>query len=352
MTCRYGVLPESIGYGILRDIAVGLCYLHQHSPPIVHRDLSANNVLLTSSMNAKISDLGVTKILNITPAQMTQRVSTQAPGTPCYMPPEALVARPTYTSKIDSFSYGVLMIHVLCGRWPFPADSFRHANLLNPKTVIPILEIDRRAEYLQDISQTHPLMELIHKCLHNAPACRPEASEILCCVSSILSRIPQAYQDAIEKFRHWEGRVQSQQSQIASLTVQVLAKQSKIESLVAQTEAKRSEIESLTAQTAARRSKIESLTAQLKAKQSEAEALRAQLSIQSSQSGDQSSQPHSPVDFQSQVSAIHTSKSGNAKLLTASKVLNLWGLNLQYFCPLKLCIQFPSSDPSHPIMWI
>ena len=118
-TCRYGVLPEAISYGILRDVALGLRYLHEHSPPIIHRDLSANNVLLTSSMNGKISDLGVAKILNITPAQMTQRMSTQAPGTPCYMPPEALLAKPTYTSKIDSYSYGIMMIHVLCGRWPF-----------------------------------------------------------------------------------------------------------------------------------------------------------------------------------------------------------------------------------------
>jgi len=65
---RYGVLPKEITYGILRDVALGLCYLHELSPPIIHRDLSANNVLLTSSMNAKLSDLGMAKILNLTPA--------------------------------------------------------------------------------------------------------------------------------------------------------------------------------------------------------------------------------------------------------------------------------------------
>jgi len=64
----YGVLPKEITYGILRDVALGLCYLHELSPPIIHRDLSANNVLLTSNMNAKLSDLGVAKILNLTPA--------------------------------------------------------------------------------------------------------------------------------------------------------------------------------------------------------------------------------------------------------------------------------------------
>ena len=54
----YGILPKEISFEILRDVALGLCYLHERSPPIIHRDLSANNVLLTSNMNAKLSDLG------------------------------------------------------------------------------------------------------------------------------------------------------------------------------------------------------------------------------------------------------------------------------------------------------
>ena len=96
---RYGVLPKEISYGILRDVALGLRYLHELSPPIIHRDPSANNVLLTPNMNAKISDLGVAKILNLTPVQLTQMTQTKAPGTPCYMPPEALIAKPKYTAK-------------------------------------------------------------------------------------------------------------------------------------------------------------------------------------------------------------------------------------------------------------
>ena len=148
-------------------------------------------------MGGKISDLGVAKILNLTPAQMTQRMSTQAPGTPCYMPPEALMARPTYTSKIDSYSYGVMVIHVLCGRWPFPADAFR-PDPRNPDVLVPVSELDRRAEYLRDIGQDHPLIGLISQCLSNAPTRRPEASEILRQITATASRVPERHQNQIE----------------------------------------------------------------------------------------------------------------------------------------------------------
>ena len=156
---RYGVLPEEITYGILCDVALGLRSLHEHSPPIIHHDLSANDILLTSNMNAKLSDLGVAKILNLTPARMTQMTQTKAPGTPCYMPPEALMAKPKYTSKIDIYSYGVLIIHTLCGGWPFPEDAFR-PHPRNPDAIIPVSEIERRAEYLMEIGNDHPLMGL------------------------------------------------------------------------------------------------------------------------------------------------------------------------------------------------
>jgi len=251
-TCleRYGVLPKEISYGILRDVALGLCYLHKLSPPIIHRDLSANNILLTSNMNAKLSDLGVAKILNLTPARMTQMTQTKAPGTPCYMPPEALMSKPKYTSKIDTYSYGVLIIHTLCGRWPFPEDVFR-PDPQNPGAVIPVSEIERRAEYLHEIGNDHPLMGLIHQCLSNVPANRPEAPALLERVNAILSTLPQPFTNRVEmlqQFEHFEARIQtltdakqSMQSEINSLTTETQRNLSEIDSL-------RVEVETLSVQ--------------------------------------------------------------------------------------------------------
>ena len=103
---QHGIVPKEISYSILHNVALGLCYLHSQTPPIIHRDLASNNVLLTLNMTAKISDLGVTTILNLTPLQVSRM--TQSPGTPAYMPPEVMVASPKYDTNVDEFSYMAL----------------------------------------------------------------------------------------------------------------------------------------------------------------------------------------------------------------------------------------------------
>ena len=60
--------PLALKQSLLTDVARGLLHLHTRDPPVVHRDLSARNVLLTSSLVAKISDLGNARIVNLEPA--------------------------------------------------------------------------------------------------------------------------------------------------------------------------------------------------------------------------------------------------------------------------------------------
>ena len=180
----YGVLQERVSLGILDDVATGLCYLHGHRPPIVHRDLSANNVLLSSDMRAKISDLGVAKILDMTPARMSQM--TKCPGTPPYMPPEALEMNPNYSTKLDCFSMGVVILHVLCGKWPIPSEPSR-LNLEN-NSLIALTEVERRKRYFEDVSSDHPLTSLVHSCLENHPPRRPDAEKILGVIREVISK--------------------------------------------------------------------------------------------------------------------------------------------------------------------
>ena len=212
---RYGRLPDESCYSVLRDVAVGLRYLHGHTPsPIVHRDLTANNVLLTPDLTAKISDLGVAKILNLSPVRMTQM--TMCPGTPSYMPPEALVARPIYSTKMDIFAYGNLMTHVFCGRWPVPAEIFR-ANLHDPDDITALTEVQRREEYLNEIGEAHPLMVLMRQCLSNRPAARPNIPEILRRIKEVVPQFPPSFENKVEVLQ----RIQTDATDKVSLSAQV-----------------------------------------------------------------------------------------------------------------------------------
>ena len=172
---QYGILPKKISYSILRDVALGLCYLHGQTPPIIHRDLSSNNVLLTPNMTAKISDLGVARILNLTPLQVSRM--TQTPGTPAYMPPEVMVANPKYDTSVDEFSYGIMMIHIFSGQWPEPQVGQIRAEAGG--RMIPVSEAERREVFLRAIGNDHPLMDLILKCIDNYAQARAHASEIV-----------------------------------------------------------------------------------------------------------------------------------------------------------------------------
>ena len=170
----YGVLPEEIGYPILHDVALGLCYLHNQKPPIIHRDLSSNNVLLSANLTAKISDLGVARILNMSPVQASRM--TQIPGTPAYMPPEAMLPYPSYDSSVDVFSLGVMMIHVYCGKWPEPQVG---QICIKDGKMIPVSEAERRSVFLDEIGRGHSLMGVILQCLNNDPQLRPSSDDVV-----------------------------------------------------------------------------------------------------------------------------------------------------------------------------
>lgn len=193
---KYGILADEIGYSILHDVALGLNYLHSHTPAIIHRDLTANNVLLTSNMTAKISDLGMAKILNLAPAVMTQRM-TVCPGTISYMPPEALTPNPLYDTKLDCFSFGVLIIHVFCGEWPIALEYLR-PDPKNPGLYRPMTEIERREKYLHRLGAKHPLIELVKSCIANVASERPNAPDILAELSHVMSHFPPSFENRIE----------------------------------------------------------------------------------------------------------------------------------------------------------
>ena len=163
----------STKYSILHDVASGLVYLHSLPPPlgpIVHRDLTANNILLalTRGMVAKIADLGQAKI-DSKYATRQQQLS-QVPGNDDHMPPEAWLDNPVYNDSLDVFSFGVVMLHTLTHEWPKPLGRFKTSTTVR-------LEVDRRKDYLDKISNS-PLQPLVVQCLSQEPGDRPSTTDI------------------------------------------------------------------------------------------------------------------------------------------------------------------------------
>ena len=177
-------IPRYLQISMLHNVALALCYLHGHSPPILHRDLTANNVLLTTNMHAKIADLGVARMLDDSRRMRSQL--TQAPGTAAYMPPEALAPNPQYTTKIDSFSFGSLLLHLVSQQWPLPSEP---TQVVRGK-LVPVSEPERRQQYLDLIGKEHCLMPLAVQCLQNDPGLRPEAVETAGILESLQSSNP------------------------------------------------------------------------------------------------------------------------------------------------------------------
>ena len=164
-------LPLPLIIRIFKDIIKGLIYLHRQKPvPIIHRDLTARNILIIkASMSAKIADLG--NALMIDPVKLSTTLS-QTPGTLPYMPPEALQFKPIYDSMLDMFSFGHLALYAVVQVYPGDLLPSTYTDPLTEE-VKGRSEVERRDKYIRmlysKLTEDHVLTKMILQCLHNIP---------------------------------------------------------------------------------------------------------------------------------------------------------------------------------------
>lgn len=169
---KYSDIPRLVNLSLLYDVSLGLRYLHAHDPPIVHRDLSPNNILVTSHLEAKITDLGLAKGV----LMESVNTLTKAPGTRDFMPPEAFDEDPVYGPPLDVFSFGGVSCHLLTREWPAP----KATKQFDPETKkrYMLSEVERRQKYIDKIAGDMELQSLIATCLQDEAELRPSAKEI------------------------------------------------------------------------------------------------------------------------------------------------------------------------------
>ena len=177
------LLPMSmqLKLSLLCDITRGLRYLHNHSPSIIHRDLSSNNVLVTEGMVAKIGDLGTMRFFD----PKTQSKMSEAPGTALFMPPEASAETPDYGCDIDIFSFACVALHTLTGKWPNPTQPTKQES----GVLVAVSEANRRIKYLNEIGD-EDMKDLLVRCLDNDRHKRPKITVVYEEVNKVLVKIP------------------------------------------------------------------------------------------------------------------------------------------------------------------
>uniref|UniRef100_A0A2N9HFU5 mitogen-activated protein kinase kinase n=1 Tax=Fagus sylvatica TaxID=28930 RepID=A0A2N9HFU5_FAGSY len=105
-------IPEPYLAAICTQVLKGLVYLH-HEKHIIHRDLKPSNLLINHRGEVKITDFGVSAIMDSTSGQANTFL-----GTYNYMSPERIVGG-KYNAKSDIWSMGLLLLECATGQFPY-----------------------------------------------------------------------------------------------------------------------------------------------------------------------------------------------------------------------------------------
>ena len=189
-------IPLDIKVHLLMGTSQGLVYLHGHTPPIIHQNLTARHILIDSGLTPKITGLG-SIATSIDPDE-----TEVMPGSPLFTAPEMLYgymydrnSRCKLSSAIDIFSFGVVTLFVLTQT--FPSD-LQSPTYLDHKTqkIVGRTETERREQYIHSIKtslgEMHPLVQMCLNCLENRPEKRPSAIELLRQLKDVQATLPKS----------------------------------------------------------------------------------------------------------------------------------------------------------------
>lgn len=164
---RHGPLAMPLAMRLAQQVAEGLAAAHARG--LVHRDLKAENVILTESLDAKILDFGLVTTRTPTVAETTLTEPGAVLGTASAMAPEQARGEAT-DARTDLFALGVLLYRMLCGAAPYAGvDSADTLRRLRDETAIPLSQ--RRGEVPATLAR------LVDRLLSKDPTRRPQNAQ-------------------------------------------------------------------------------------------------------------------------------------------------------------------------------
>lgn len=152
---------------ILAQVASAMEFLHSNNPRITHRDLKPANVLLDKTwVHAKVCDFGFARMHT----REVMSTLTKFAGTTPYMAPEAL-GEDAVSSKVDVYSFGILVAEALLHERPFP----KYSNAEVMKAVC----IRNERPFVLKNRGLGPVETLVEECWHTNPENRPLFATII-----------------------------------------------------------------------------------------------------------------------------------------------------------------------------
>ena len=156
-------IPEDECWKMLHDVAAGLAYLHEKTPPLIHQDIKPDNILIDDEGRYLITDFGISARVRST--IRGAQAHEQSGGTLAYMGPERFSTNPKPIMASDIWSLGAMMYELMTGLPPFG----NHGGVLQKNGAdIPIIEGD----YSQE------LKDIVTQCMSKETWDRPSASKI------------------------------------------------------------------------------------------------------------------------------------------------------------------------------
>ncbi|XP_023746964.1 G-type lectin S-receptor-like serine/threonine-protein kinase SD2-5 [Lactuca sativa] len=186
---RKNVLKWECRKKIILDIAKGLAYLHEECrQKIIHLDIKPQNILLDSDFNAKVSDFGLSKLVD---RNQSCQVMSTVRGTFGYMAPECFDS--IITEKADVYSFGIVLLEILCGR--------KNLDISQPKESQHLLGIFQRCweqgtllhivdRYSKDMqehgTEVVEMMKVVSWCLQIDYTKRPSMSSVVKVIEGVM----------------------------------------------------------------------------------------------------------------------------------------------------------------------
>jgi len=151
----------------MRDICAAACLglVHLHAHKLIHRDIKAGNILLTSQGHAKLADFGVSAQVSTMKSKRDTLI-----GTPYWMAPEVILET-KYDERCDVWSLGITLIEMAEGVPPLDHIHPMRAIFQIPKRDPP--------KFQEEAKWSADMVDFLVKCLIKDPKVRPHSSELL-----------------------------------------------------------------------------------------------------------------------------------------------------------------------------